>query len=80
MARIGKCRRCKKGWVLLGSYASVEYSCDAIGFCRECFERHRLEFCHNESINYKIMEDWKVDKLHPLTQQHKGGNGIHHQP
>jgi len=59
MSRIGKCRRCKKEWVTLGSYASVINSCDAIGFCRECYEEHRLEFAHSKSRNYIIMKDWK---------------------
>lgn len=61
MARIGKCRMdgCD-GWVTLGSYADYKNSCDAVGFCRKCFTRHRLEFKHNKSRNYVIMKDWEV--------------------
>lgn len=60
MARIGKCRKCKKGWVVLGSYASN--NADATGFCKVCFTEHRLEFCHNRSNRYRIMKNWVCRK------------------
>jgi len=60
MARIGKCKECKKGWVVLGTYANIQQSCDAVGFCKECFTEHRLKFAHSRSRNYVIMKDWKL--------------------
>jgi len=62
MARIGKCRveGCN-GWVVLSTYADWKNGCDAVGFCKICFTEHRLEFCHNKSSNYKIMDDWMTN-------------------
>ena len=62
MARIGKCRKCNKDWVTLGSYANSERGCDGIGFCRRCMTEHRLEM-KGSSRNYTIMEDWELRSL-----------------
>ena len=59
MARIGKCRKCKKDWVVLGTYADWKNNCDGVGFCKECFTEHRLEM-KGTSSNYSIMEDWEL--------------------
>lgn len=59
MGRIGKCRKCKKGWVTLGAYADWKNACDGIGLCRECFTEHRLEM-KGESRNYTIMDKWEL--------------------
>ncbi len=59
MARIGKCRKCKNGWVSLGSYACWKQKCDGIGYCKECMTEHRLEM-RGTSNNYSIMKDWEI--------------------